>query len=157
VTLLAAELAGKRLQLLKEAAPRVTRIAVLWNPDHPDAEFAQMRVAAQTLGVQLQSLEVRSSDDFENAFQAATSGRAEALLVVPSRLTYEHRQRIAEFAAKNRLPTISGWTPFATVGGLMAYGPSTAETLRQATRYVDRFSRVPSPPSCRSNSLPSSS
>src|SRR5207249_5151489 len=86
VTFVSSELAGKRLQFLKEAAPGISRVAVLWNPDHIDPEYRETQSAARTLGVHAQSLEVRGAADFEAAFQAALAGRAEALMVVSSRL-----------------------------------------------------------------------
>src|SRR6516164_8562918 len=94
------QLAGKTIELLRDAAPWVSRVAILWNPNHTDPEFRETQRAASTLRIPLQSLEVREPRDFEGAFQAATRGRAEALIVLGSRLMYLHRQQIGDFAAK---------------------------------------------------------
>jgi putative ABC transport system substrate-binding protein len=139
VSFVADELAGKRLELLKEMAPRTSRVAFLWNPDHPDPEFRETQRAARTLGVQLLSLEVRRPADFDAAFQAATQKRAEAILAISSRLMFLQRQRIADFAAKNRLPLVGGWGPWAEVGGLMSYGPNLNEMVRRCATYVDKI------------------
>jgi putative ABC transport system substrate-binding protein len=101
ITLVYDELAGKTLAFLKEAAPAVSRVAVLWNPDHADPEFREMKRAAVALGVQVQSLEVRCPDDFDRVFKAALGERAEGLVIVSSRLMSRQRQQIADFAAKN--------------------------------------------------------
>src|SRR5258706_7763174 len=99
VTLILDELAGKRVALLKEVAPRATRVGILWNPDHADPEFRAMLQAARTLGVQLRSMEVRRDGDFDVALQAAAKEHIQALVVVSSRLVVRHRPRILEFAA----------------------------------------------------------
>jgi putative tryptophan/tyrosine transport system substrate-binding protein len=135
------ELAAKRLQLLKEVVPGVSRVAVLWNATNPFAVFnmRETEVAARTLGVQVQSLEVRGSDDFENAFAAAIRGRAGALIVVDDPLTCRHRERLGDFAAKNRLPTMYGFRQCAGTGGLMSFGASLADLYRRAAIYVDKI------------------
>jgi putative ABC transport system substrate-binding protein len=102
VTFVSSDLAGKRLQFLKEAAPGVTRVAVLWNPDHPDDEFSVTLAAGRSLGMQVQSLEVRRRDDFASAFAAATRERMEAVIVVFSRLMTVSRARILDLAAQSR-------------------------------------------------------
>jgi putative ABC transport system substrate-binding protein len=139
VTFIFDELAGKRLELLKEAVPAITRVAVLWNPTHVDNEFQEMQAAARTLGLQLQSLELRAPSDLDGAFQAASRGRAEALTVTPSRLTAFLRTRIVALAAKGRLPVISGWREFAEAGGLLTYGPNRSEGARRAAAYIDKI------------------
>jgi putative ABC transport system substrate-binding protein len=116
VTFVSSDLAGKRLQFLKEAVPGVTRVAVLWNPDHPDGEFPATQAAGRSLGVQIQSLEVRGRDDFAGAFAAATRERTEAVIVVSSRLMTLNRGRILDLAAQNRLLIVSGWGPWAAEG-----------------------------------------
>jgi ABC-type uncharacterized transport system substrate-binding protein len=103
VTYVHDQLAGKTIELLKEAVPWVSRVAILWNPNHADAEFRETQRAAPVLQVQLQSLEVRESGDVEGAFQAAKRHRAEALIVVGSRILLLHRQQIGDFSAKNRI------------------------------------------------------
>jgi putative ABC transport system substrate-binding protein len=96
-------LAGKSVELLKEVMPQVSRVAILWNPNHADPEFRETQRASGTLGVQLQSLEVREPKDFESGFQAAMRERAEALIVIGSRLIFLNRMRIGDFADKNQL------------------------------------------------------
>jgi ABC-type uncharacterized transport system substrate-binding protein len=139
VTMVYDELAGKTVELLKEAAPRVSRVAVLWNPNHADPEFRETQRAARILGVRLQSLEVRQAGDFEGAFQAAVRERAEALIVVTSRIMLLHRQRIADFAMKHRLIVVGGWGPWAQLGGLLTYGPNQADMWRRAASHVDKI------------------
>jgi putative ABC transport system substrate-binding protein len=139
VTFVSSDLAGKRLQFLKEAAPSVTRVAVLWNPDHPDGEFPATQAAGRSLGVQVQSLEVRGRDDFTGAFAAANRERMEAVIVVSSRLMTLNRARILELAAQNRLPLVSGWGPWAAEGGLLSYGPDIDAVIRNSATYVDKI------------------
>ncbi len=145
VTFVSSELAAKRLQFLKEAAPRMTRVAVLWNPNHVDPEYAETQAAGRRLGVHVQSLEVRGPGDFEGAFQAADVGRAEAIIVVSSRLMTFGRQRIIELAARRRLPVVSGWGPWAQAGALLSYGPDLNASVRRAATYVDRVLKGANP------------
>jgi len=135
------ELAGKRLQLLKEVVPGVSRVAVLWNAANPYAALVtrETEAAARKLGVQVQSLEVRGPDDFEHALPAAIRGRAGALIVVDDPLTFLYRMRIADFAARNRLPAMYGFREYAEAGGLMAFGANLADLYRRAATYVDKI------------------
>jgi putative tryptophan/tyrosine transport system substrate-binding protein len=139
VTFVSSDLAGKRLQFLKEAAPGVTRVAVLWNPDHPDGEFPATLAAGRSLGVQVQSLEVRGRDDLAGAFAGTNRERMEAVIVVSSRLMTLNRPRILEFSAQNRLLLVSGWGPWAAEGGLLSYGPDLDAVIRSSATYVDRI------------------
>jgi len=139
VAFVSSETAGKRLQFLREAAPSVTRVAVLWNPDHPDGEYRDTESAAGRLGIQTQSLEVRRPEDFEGAFQAATRARAQAVMVVSSRLMNLNRPRILEFASKQRIPLVSGLGTWAQTGGLLSYGPDLDTLARRAATHVDRI------------------
>ena len=139
VTLVSSELAGKRLQFLTEAAPTVTRVAVLWNPDHPDNELLATQTAGRALGVHVQSLEVRGRDDFTDAFARAIRERMQAVVVVSSRLMSLNRARILELAAQNRLLLVSGWGPWAAEGGLLSYGPDLEVVIRSSAIYVDRI------------------
>jgi putative ABC transport system substrate-binding protein len=139
VTFVSSELAAKRLQLLKEAAPRISRVAVLWNPDHVDPEYAETQAAGRMLGIHVLSLEVRAPGDFEAAFRAADAGRVEAVIVVSSRLMTFGRQRIIDLAARHRLPVVSGWGPWAEAGALLSYGPDLDASVRRAATYVDRI------------------
>ncbi len=129
-------MSGKRLELLKEVRPKISRVGALWNPDHLDYDFDAIRATARKLGVRLQPLEVRRSGDFEKAFQAAIKGKVEAVVVVPTRLTFYHRQQIANFGLTNRIPTVSGWSEFADAGGLLTYGPNLDERIRRAATHA---------------------
>ena len=130
------ELIGKRLELLKELVPKLSRVAVLWNPRRPASTLAwkEIQLPALQLGVQLHSLEVRSPDDFDKAFKEATRARADALTALGLSRDYE---RIANLAAKSRLPSILSERAFAESGGLVAYGPDVADLFRRA--YVDKI------------------
>ncbi|MBM4442445.1 MAG: ABC transporter substrate-binding protein [Candidatus Rokubacteria bacterium] len=139
VTFLSDALAGKRLQLLKQAAPHVSRVAVIWNPLHHDDELVQTQAAGRTLGVQVVSAEVRDLGDFDGAFQAVTSSGADAVIVVSSRQTIRNRAGIAAFTARQRLPLAGGWGLWADSGALLSYGPYLDESIRRAVTYVDRI------------------
>jgi putative tryptophan/tyrosine transport system substrate-binding protein len=139
VTFLMDDLAAKRLQVLKEAAPRVSRAAFLWNPDHIDNELREAERAALIIGVQLQPLAVRGPGDFDDAFQAAMKAGADALYVVSSRQMVSNTQRIVDFAANNRLPLAGGWGAWAQAGGLLSYGPNIGDMVRRAATYVDKI------------------
>jgi putative ABC transport system substrate-binding protein len=146
-SILGPDLIGKRLELLKEILPDVSRIAVLSNPTNPMYAF-HMRAAgaaAKTLGIALQVLEVRGPDDFEHAFQAATSGRAGAHLVLGDPVLTAHRTRLANLAASSRLPAFYELSGFAEAGGLANYGPSLPEMFRRAAVYVDKILRGAKP------------
>lgn len=134
-----AETGAKRLQFLKEAAPAVARIAVLWDPDHADGEYRDMSAVAVRLGMQLQSLEVRRPEDFPAAFESAAKARAEALVVVSSRLMNINQRRILEFASKQRILLVSGWGPWVRSGGFMSYGPDLNVLVRRAATHVDKI------------------
>jgi len=132
---------GKRLELLKEAIPHASRIAVLWNTDHPAKalEWHQTQEAARALGVTLQSVEVRRPHDFAQAFAALAEARPDALITFAESLTIGHRHQIADFATQYRLPMMSEIREFAEAGGLMTYGPSAPDLFRRAAYYVDRI------------------
>jgi ABC-type uncharacterized transport system substrate-binding protein len=139
VTYIHDQLAGKSIELLKDVAPWVSRIAMLWNPNHTDPEYRETQRAAGALGVELQSLEVRTSGDLEGAFQAAIQERAEALIVAGSRLLSLHRQQIGDFATSKRLIVVGTPKWLLEGGGLLTYGPNTAELHRRAASYVDKI------------------
>jgi putative tryptophan/tyrosine transport system substrate-binding protein len=141
VTYVHDQLAGKVIELLHEAAPNLARFAMMWNPNHADPEFRATQKAARTLGLELQSLEVRQPADFDRAFKAAASEKAEALIVAGSRLMALQQHTIADFAASNRM--ILAGTPawVANAGGLLSYGPDVAELHRRAAGYVDKILR----------------
>jgi putative ABC transport system substrate-binding protein len=139
VAFVSSETGAKRLQFLKEAAPSLARLAVLWDPNHADGEYRETEAVARRLGMQVQSLEVRRPEDFEAAFQAATRARADALMVVSSRLMNLNRERILEFAGKQRMPLVTGWGPWVRSGGFMSYGPDLNILARRAAGQVDRI------------------
>jgi putative ABC transport system substrate-binding protein len=139
VTFLTADLAGKRLQFLREAAPRISRVAVFWNPDHFDDEFREIQAAGGRLGIQVQSLEVRSAADFEHAYASATAWKADALIAVPSRATLRNRDAMVAFAGKHSLPFAGGWELWPESGALLSYGPDVNLMVRRSATYVDRI------------------
>jgi putative ABC transport system substrate-binding protein len=139
VTFISSELAAKRLELLKEIVPRMSRIAILWNPAHVDLEVRELESAARILGVRLQSVEVRAAEELEGAFRAVSTGGADALLVVPSRLINFNTRRIAGFALERRLPAVSLWKAFADAGGLITYGPNIGAMIRRAATHADKI------------------
>jgi putative ABC transport system substrate-binding protein len=138
---------GKGLALLKEALPKVRRVAVLSNPANPAHAGAidNVRTAAGSLGVQSQLLEARGPDHFEGAFAAMARERAEAVLIVSDGMFVLHRARLADLARKNRLPSMYGVRENVEAGGLMSYGPSTAVALRRAAVFVDKILRGAKP------------
>jgi putative ABC transport system substrate-binding protein len=145
VTFVSSDLAAKRLQFLHELAPQLSRIAVLWNPDHVDPEYREIQVAGKTLGVQVHSLEARSRADFESVYQSALNVRAEALMPVSSRLLALDRAGILAFADRHRLLLASGWGPWAREGALLSYGPDLDDTTRRSAGHVDKILRGASP------------
>jgi putative tryptophan/tyrosine transport system substrate-binding protein len=140
LTFLAPELDGKRLELLKEAFPKITKVAFLWRMPAARADpFKEAEAVAKTLGLRLQSVGVRGPDDFESAFKAAKSGGAAALIVISNPLSNTHQARIVDLAAKNRLPGIYPSTDFVEIGGLMSYGADILDNWRRAATYVDKI------------------
>jgi ABC-type uncharacterized transport system substrate-binding protein len=139
VAFVSSETAGKRLQFLKEAMPGLTRLAVLWSPDHADGEYRITAATAPSVGVQILSLEVRGPDEFDAAFQKVMPWRAEALIVVSSRLMNVNRDRTLEFASRQRIPLVSGWGPWVANGALMGYGPDLNALVRRIPSYVDKI------------------
>jgi ABC-type uncharacterized transport system substrate-binding protein len=139
LTNLSPDLDGKRLELLKEAFPKVTRVSYLWNPDAPGTGLPGMQAAASGLGVQLQSLETRTADDFDSAFEAALRERAHALITLPSPHINTHHKRVVDFATKSRLPAIYPRNEFVEAGGLMSYAPDLSVNYRRAAIFVDKI------------------
>jgi putative ABC transport system substrate-binding protein len=139
------ELSGKQLELLREAVPGASRIAVLWDPATAPFPLHALETAAQALGVTLHTLEVRSVDALTGAFDAMTRGHAEALIVLSSPLLYHHHARIADLAAQHRLPMMAMFREFAQVGALITYGPNLEEMARHAATYIDRILKGTSP------------
>jgi putative tryptophan/tyrosine transport system substrate-binding protein len=145
VTLLQDALASKRLELLKEAAPRISKVAFLWNPDHPDNEQRAAQVAARALGLQLHLVEVRNTNDFDAAFRAADNAGADSLYVVSSRQTVLNIKRIVQFATTNRIPLAGGWGAWAKEGGLFSYGPDAIAMAARAAHYIDKIFKGANP------------
>lgn len=141
MSLMAPELGGKRLELLKELLPRLAGVAVLWNAANPYSAlvFKQVRAASGTLGIEVQSLELRSPDDFDGAFETVRRQHPDALMIVEDPLTFNHRNRIADFAVGQQLPSLSGLSEFAVAGGLMSYGANQADLYRRAAGYIDKI------------------
>jgi putative ABC transport system substrate-binding protein len=139
ITLIYDDLAGKMLELLKEVLPEISRIAVLWNPDHADPEYRETQRVAAARGVQLQPLPVRRPDDFDGAFKSAIDARAEGLIVISSRLLLTRRQKIIEFTTGARIPAVGNWGDWAKDGLLLTYGPNTEDAMRGIATYVDKI------------------
>jgi putative ABC transport system substrate-binding protein len=141
LTTLNQEVAGKRVDLLKEVIPRLSRIAVLWNPTNSASVFAlkETEAAAKRLGMRMQTVEIRSADELDGAFRAVTKEQAGALIVMPDNLFSNLPERIADLAIKNRLPTMSGNIESVTAGSLMYYGANLADLFRRAAVYVDKI------------------
>jgi putative ABC transport system substrate-binding protein len=140
---LAAELPGKRLELLKETVPQSTRIAVLINPAYPAYASAlhTLTVAAQALGLHLHVVEVRSVDELATAFAAMTRAGADAVIVESDAVLLNPLRGwvVADLAVQSRLPTMHSWKGFVTAGGLLSYGPNMPDALRRAATYVDKL------------------
>ena len=135
------ELGGKRLELLKEMVPKLSRVAVLWNPQSAAStlNWKEIQPPARQLGIQLHSLEVRSPNDFDKAFEDATRARAGALVITARPSDQSNLKRIADLAAKSRLPSIYHFSEFADAGGLVTYGPDRADLFRRAATFVDKI------------------
>jgi putative ABC transport system substrate-binding protein len=141
LTLLSQELSAKRMEILKQAVPRLARLAVLWNPANPSnaRSLAETEGAAKTLGVELHTLEVRHGDAIAPAFGAMVKSRDSAVFVLDDALLFEHRVLIADLALRHRLPSMFGISGFVTAGGLMSYGANQTELYRRAAFIVDKI------------------
>jgi putative ABC transport system substrate-binding protein len=141
LSLIAPQLAAKRLDLLKQALPKLLRVTVLWNSANQGmkARFQETQGGAQLLGVTLHSVTIQSPDDFDPLFAAMTRDRPESLLVLADTVTVANRQRTVEFAAKNRVPAIYEARTFVDSGGLMSYGVDFADHYRRTAIYVDKI------------------
>ena len=141
LTTLTVDVSIKQLELLKEAVPLASRVALLWNSDNPWHSVAVKGLQARSgsLGLQLQVLEVRGPDAFDSAFHAMTTERAQAVLVLADPMMFTHRQRLADLAIKHRLPMMSNVRKYAEAGSLMSYWADRADLSRRAASYVDRI------------------
>jgi len=147
---LATELVGKRLELLKQAVPGVERVAVLRQPGAvPEQTEKDMlkgaEVAARALGIKLQIVEARGPEDFDSAFSEMTKARASALIMGVGNMFFSERRRLVDLAAKHRLPAVYGLREVVDVGGLMSYGPNQADLFRRAATYVDKILKGANP------------
>ena len=135
------ELFAKQLELLKETVPKIRRVAILSNPDNAYHQLAirEVNVAARSLGVQLQLLEARGPNEFDGAFAAMAKERVGALLVLSDAIFGSHRTRLADLAARSRLPAAFGVRDDVEAGGLMSYGPSFLDLFRRSAAYVDKI------------------
>ena len=138
---IAQDLDGKRLELVKEAFPKIARVAFLWEPggSRGNPALTDMEAAAKALGLKLQSLEVRGLDDFESAFARAKKEGAQALITIPQSLINTQQRQVLDFAAKNRLPAMYPTSEFVEAGGLMSYGPNYTDLFRRAADFVDKI------------------
>jgi len=141
LSVMAPDLDGKRLELLKEAFPKVVRVAFLWGPGSARGNLAltDMEAAAKALGVKLQSLPVRSLDDFDGAFARAKRDGAQALITTPTALINTQRRQVLDFAAKNRLPAMYASSEFVEAGGLMSYASNPTDSWRRVADFVDKI------------------
>jgi putative ABC transport system substrate-binding protein len=135
------ELAAKRLELLKETFPGISRVAVLWNPAYSDfkADWRESLASARSLGIALYPVEFRRAEEFDTAFAAIDNHRVDALITFSDLLTYVHAKRIADLAAATRLPALYAFREIPDAGGLMSYGPSIPGMWRRAAAYVVRI------------------
>jgi putative tryptophan/tyrosine transport system substrate-binding protein len=144
---MAPDLSGKRLELLKEAIPKLTRAAVLWNPANQGGprQWQETQSAARKLRLTLQSLEVRDPNDVPKAFAAMMQNHPDALLIIASPITTAFRPIIIEFATKQRIPTMFSTKADVEAGGLISYAPSLTDSFRRAARYVDKVLKGANP------------
>lgn len=136
---LSPELSSKRLELLKETVPKLSRVAVLWNPTSSARALREIEAAARTFGMQLQVLEVRTPDEFQGAYAAMIRQRADALVIVMDSFTLFHRRKLVDLSVKSRLPMVCEASEFASDGCLIAYGPDRLDAIRKAAGFVDRI------------------
>ena len=135
------ELVGKRLELLKEAVPRVSRVAILSNPQHPgeQRELRETQSTARAMGMTLDYYQTRTRAEFDAAYDAISKQSVNGLLVFPEGVTLDNRMGIVDFATKRRLPSMLGWKEYVEAGGLMSYGPNRDESFKRIAVYVDKI------------------
>jgi putative tryptophan/tyrosine transport system substrate-binding protein len=141
LTLLSVELSSKRLELLREAIPYASRVAVLWNPGNPAGKdyLEQTKGAARVLGVEIAAVEARGASDLDAALEAVAAARPSALISLADATLWNHRRRVVDFALRKRIPALFPEREFADDGGLMAYGPNVPANFRRAAVYVDKI------------------
>jgi ABC-type uncharacterized transport system substrate-binding protein len=143
MSFLSLELVGKRMELLKEALPGLKRVAIIARPEHP-GEQGELRTSVSVgklLGLAIDYHQVRNEFELENAFTALLKSRSEAIVIFPDAFMMRHSEKIAAFAANNRVPAISGWAQFAERGNLLAYGPNLRDVFRRLATYVDKIAK----------------
>jgi putative ABC transport system substrate-binding protein len=147
LTSIASDLEGKRLELLREVVPKVSHIAIIWNPISPFQIISEKEMldAARALQIKVLSLGVKGEDDLPNAFAAIVKERPGALFVLADRLFLHYRTRLMEFALKHRLPGVHAYVELVEAGGLMSYGPNYADMHRRAAYFVDKILRGTKP------------
>ena len=147
VSNLAVEITGKWMQLLREAAPRISHMAVLWNPANPThhAFWREAQAAARTMGVRVSGIDFTSPDDFEPAFANMALEGVDGVVVLPDPITHANRSRLAELLAAHRLPAIALFKESAEAGILLSYGVSMFDNFRRAAGYVDRILKGANP------------
>jgi len=151
ITFMALELSAKRVEVLKEIVPKAAKLALLSNPEHAGelAEYKVTEQSAQRVGAAVTRFLVRSPTELTAAFEEIRAARPDAMLVFPDSLTLARRRDIAEFAARERLPALYGWTEFVEAGGLVSYGPRLTENFKTLAMFVDKLlkgadaSRIP--------------
>jgi putative tryptophan/tyrosine transport system substrate-binding protein len=141
VSFLSLELVGKRIELLKEVIPTLTRTAILANPEHPgeQAELRASQAAAKVLGLTLEYFPARGLPELEAALSAISRSRSQAIVVFPDAVTLRNSERIARLGLEHRMPAVGGWARFAESGCLMTYGPNLGASFRRVATYVDRI------------------
>jgi putative tryptophan/tyrosine transport system substrate-binding protein len=141
------DLSGKRLELLKQIVPQITSVAVLFSPEDPLSmlDWNEAKLSAQTLGIEVHSLKVRSTGDFDKVLKEAVAARVGALVVMPAPVLFENLRLIADFAMQNRLPSTFHLREFPAVGGLLSYGVDRSDMFRRAATYVDKILKGASP------------
>jgi putative ABC transport system substrate-binding protein len=141
MTAIAPELSAKRLQMMKELLPGAARVAVLWSPNDPVHAFdwTHMQAAERTIGIRMQSIELRSAEDLDSALAGLARTRTDALVVLHNSLIREQRERILDFAAKSKTPAMYETAEYVDAGGLMAYGVTHADLFRRSASHVDKI------------------
>lgn len=141
------DLAAKRLELLKEVVPNLSGVGVLWNPRDAISALTwqEIQIPARRINIELHSLEVKDVGEFDSAFTKATGAKIGAIYVLPAPIFVDNEKRIAEFATKNRLPSVFHLPEFVRLGGLMAYGPDRVDLFRRAATYVDKILKGANP------------
>ena len=139
LTIFSPEMGGKRLELLKEAFPKIRRVAFFWSTMNPGFSFAEAEAAGKPLGVEVQSVQLRDVEDIESAFKKVRKKGSQAFTTAPDPVMRLRQRKLLDFAEKNRLPAMYGQLDFVDAGGLMSYAPNTIDLYRRAATYVDKI------------------